>query len=50
MKFKLITKMGNEHDIELGDTPRVGDFIGDDKVFKVEFLINTDYIAKIFVE
>ena len=50
MKYRIITEMGNETEVELLDTPRRGDFIGEDEVVKVEFVVDSDFVAKIYIK
>lgn len=50
MKYRIITEMGNETEVDLLDTPRRGDFIGEDEVVKVEFVVDSDFVAKIYIK
>ena len=49
MKFEIITTLGARHEVELVVVPRIGDFIEGCEVFKVNYLVDSNFVAEVYV-
>ena len=47
MKFKVISSLSNEHDIELDMVPRIGESVEGCEVLGVNYLTDSDYVAEL---
>lgn len=47
MKFKVISTLSNEHDIELDVVPRIGESVEGCEVLGVNYLTDSDYVAEL---
>ncbi len=47
MKFKVISTLSNENDIELDVVPRIGESVEGCEVLGVNYLTDSDYVAEL---
>lgn len=50
MKFKVISTLGNEHNVELQVVPRQGEQLEGCRILSVNYLIDSEYIAELNIE